>query len=372
MGPMDASLSPQDRHYLARAIELAKRGWGSVHPNPLVGCVLVKDGTVVGEGWHQEYGGPHAEVHAMRQAGDRMSGATAYVSLEPCNHHGQTPPCSDALLQAGIGRLVYASQDPGVVSGGGGEALRGAGVEVVGPVLLPHDSRRENPSFYHNQVLEATYLALKLAQTLDGKISERRGQRTDITGPQALRETHRLRAGFDAVLVGSGTVEVDDPLLTVREDVARRKPPARIVLDTSCRISPRARLFQDVPETPLIVFTGEDSRELAIGRLEDAGATVHPVRRGPDGVDIDAVLAICWETRIRSIFCEGGGRLARALLRGGHVRRLYLFVAPFVLGEEGVSGLPAGHSKAWWEGWTPAFPPFPFGRDVLLTMDRTA
>lgn len=369
---MESSLTSQDRQHLARAIELARRGWGRVHPNPLVGCVLVKEGEVVGEGWHQEYGGPHAEIHALGQAGDSAKGATAYVSLEPCNHHGQTPPCSDALVRAGITRLVYASQDPGQVSGGGGQALRRTGVDVVGPVLLPHESRKENPAFYHNQVLDATYVALKLAQTLNGKISEGKGKRTDITGPQALREAHRLRAGFDGVLVGSGTVGVDDPLLTVREDVAMRKPPARIVLDTKCSLSPRARLFQDVPNTPLVVFTGEDASELAIGRLEDAGATVHPVRRGPDGVDLTAVLATCWETRIRSIFCEGGGQLAQALIRGGLVQRIYLFVAPFMLGEEGVSGLPTGRSRAWWEGWTPAFPPQPFGRDVLLTLDRTA
>ena len=368
---MESNLSFDDRRHLSRAIELARRGWGRVHPNPLVGCVLVKAGVVVGEGWHQEYGGPHAEIHALRQADELAAGATAYLSLEPCNHYGQTPPCSEALFAAGISRLVYASPDPGQVSSGGAQALRGKGVEVVGPVLLPHESRKENPAFYHNQVLGATYVALKLAQTLDGKISEGNGLRTDITGPQALFEAQRLRAGFDAIMVGSGTVAADDPLLTVREEVPMRRPPARIVLDSGCALTPGARLFRDVPDIPLIVFTGEDASELAIEELEEAGAKVHPVKRGPEGVSLEAVLAICWETGIRSILCEGGGRLARSLMEAGRAQRLYLFVAPFVLGGKGVPAFPGEASRAHWDQWTPSFPPSGFGRDVLLTLDRT-
>lgn len=368
---MESSLSPEDRRHLARAMELAKRGWGRVHPNPLVGCVLVRDGTVVGEGWHQLYGGPHAEVQALRAAGEGSRGATAYVSLEPCNHYGQTPPCSEALRDAGIARMVYASPDPGQVSGGGAEALRREGVDVLGPVLLPHESRRENPAFYHNQVLGSTYVAVKLAQSLDGKISEGPGKRTAITGPQARLETHRLRAGFDAVMVGSGTVRTDDPLLTVRESVSYRKQPTRIVLDTRCSLTSAARLFQDVPEAPLVIFTGEDASELAMEELEDAGAKVHPVPRKGEGVSLAAVLDICWETGIRSVLCEGGGRLARSLLWGGTAQRLYLFVAPFVLGEKGVPAFPEGDDRSRWDQWSPAFPPQGFGRDVLLTLDRT-
>ena len=368
---MDRLLTPEDRHFLSRAVELGRRGWGRVQPNPLVGCVLVRDGAVVGEGWHQEYGGPHAEVHCLRQAGELAGGATAYVSLEPCNHHGKTPPCTEALLVAGISRLVYAAPDPGAVSGGGAQALRQEGVEVTGPVLLPQEFRRENPAFYHNQVRGATYLALKLAQTLDGKISEKPGVRTTITGPQAHLETHRLRAGFDGILVGSETVVVDDPLLTVREEVPMRKAPARIVLDTRCRTRPQARLFSRVEEAPLLIFTGEDASELAIQELEDAGAQVHPVPRRGSGLSLDAVLAICWELRIRSVLCEGGGRLAGALMTGGFAHRMYLFVAPFVLGSKGVPALPDGLDRRIWEPWSQAFPPEVFGRDVLLTLDRT-
>jgi diaminohydroxyphosphoribosylaminopyrimidine deaminase/5-amino-6-(5-phosphoribosylamino)uracil reductase len=214
-------------------------------------------------------------------------------------------------------------------------------------------------------------VAVKLAQSLDGKISEGPGKRTAITGPQARLETHRLRAGFDAVMVGSGTVRADDPLLTVRESVSYRKQPTRIVLDTRCRLTPAARLFQDVPEAPLVVFTGEDASELAMEELEDAGAKVHPVARKGEGVSLDAVLDICWETGIRSVLCEGGGRLARSLLWGGTAQRLYLFVAPFVLGEKGVPAFPEGDDRSRWDQWSPAFPPQGFGRDVLLTLDRT-
>lgn len=267
--------------------------------------------------------------------------------------------------------MVYAAPDPGRVSGGGAEALRKAGVDVVGPVLLPQEFRRENPAFYYNKVREATYLALKLAQTLDGKIAAEAGSRTTITGPQAHLETHRLRAGFDAVMVGSETVMVDDPLLTVREPVSMRTPPARIVLDTRCRTSPRARLFQDLPDVPLIIFTGEDASELAIQDLEDAGARVHPVPATGRGVSLRAVLEICWDLRIRSVLCEGGGRLATTLLSEGLAQRLYLFVASFVLGEKGVPAFPGSADRGMWESWIQAFPPQAIGRDILLTLDRT-
>lgn len=368
---MDGRLSPEDRRHLARAMELGREGWGRVHPNPLVGCVLVKDGGVVGEGLHQEYGGPHAEIHCLEDAGDRARGATAYVSLEPCNHHGKTPPCTEALLGAGISRLVYAAPDPGRISGGGARALREGGVQVTGPVLLPQEYRRENPAFYHNQIREATYVALKLAQTLDGKIAREAGHRTTITGPQAHFETHRLRAGFDGILVGSETALVDDPLLTVREAVPMRKPPARIVLDTRCRMSPRARLFEDVPDVPLLVFTAEDAPKPAVRGLRDAGARVYPVPRKGATVSLEAVLETCWDLGIRSVLCEGGGRLAASVMEAGLAQRLHLFVAPFVLGEKGVPAFPEGPERGVWDFWAPAFPPRGLGRDVLLTLDRT-
>jgi diaminohydroxyphosphoribosylaminopyrimidine deaminase/5-amino-6-(5-phosphoribosylamino)uracil reductase len=275
-----------------------------------------------------------------------------------------------ALREAGVDRVVFGWEDPGRVSGGGGDALRSAGVEVQGPALPRELGLRENPAFFYNAEQESTYLAVKLAQTLDGRIAEAAGRRTDITGPEARREVQRLRAGFDGILVGSGTVAVDDPLLTIREAVPMRKPPVRIVLDTRSRISPSAKLFQDIADVPLVVFTRNDVSELTIQELEGAGAQVHPVPGGPGGVSLDSVLEVCWETGIRSLLCEGGGCLAASILRQRKAQRLFLFVAPFVLGEGGVAAFPALVGRQLWEGWTPAGPLESFGRDVLMTFDR--
>lgn len=368
---MESNLSSSDRRLLQRAIEIGRNGWGRVHPNPMVGCVLVRDGEVIAEGWHEELGGPHAEANALSRAGDGAKGATAYVSLEPCNHFGRTPPCSSALLEAGVSRVIYGAADPGSDSAGGGNALRSSGMELIGPVLSPDEARRENPAFFFNNEREATYVALKLAQTLDGRIAEAPGRRTSITGSEARIETHRLRAGFDGVMVGSETVFVDDPLLTVREEVPVREQPARVILDTRARTSTEARVFEDAPEVPLVIFTGEDAPREAVARLERAGARVHRIPRDPAGVSLKAALEVCWDTGIRSLFCEGGGRVASHLIRSGFAQRLYLFVAPFVLGERGVPAFSGMEPREAWDAWNAGAPPLFFGKDVLLTFDRT-
>jgi diaminohydroxyphosphoribosylaminopyrimidine deaminase/5-amino-6-(5-phosphoribosylamino)uracil reductase len=369
---LTSRLTPEDRRFLDRAVELGRRGWGQVHPNPMVGCVLVRDGVVVGEGWHRAYGGPHAEVEALEEAGEKARGATAYVSLEPCDHYGHTPPCSRALLEAGVGRVVYGGSDPGAVSRGGAQTLREGGVDVVGPVFAGRRARVENPAFYRNAEGEETFLALKLAQTLDGAIAEARGHRTTITGPEAHRETHRLRSGFDAVMVGSGTALVDDPLLTVREAPSPRKPPVRIILDSRARLSPGARLFQDTPDTPVLLFVGRDAEPSRLRELEEAGAMIRPVEADAGGLDLGQVLRTCWKEEVRSVFCEGGGTLASRLLAEGRAHRLYLFMAPFVLGGEAVPAFPGLRGRKAWEGWEPTLAPRIVGRDVLLTFDRNA
>jgi len=364
-------LSPTDRRYLEMAVEIGRRGWGRVHPNPMVGCVLVNAGEVVGEGWHEGFREAHAEINALRRAGEKARGSTAYVSLEPCNHFGHTPPCSSALVSAGVSRVVYGAEDPGQESSGGAEALGAAGVEVLGPVLSPEEGRRENPAFFFNCQRQATFVALKLAQTLDGRIAEAPGRRTAITGPEARVETHRLRAGFDAVMVGSNTVVADDPLLTVREKVPLRKQPARIVLDGKARMTPAAKAFGDLEAAPLIIFTGPRASEKTVAGWTAAGAMVERVPETESGLALEAVLASCWTRGVRSVLCEGGGRLASSLIRGRLAQRLYLFVAPFVLGEEGVSAFPSLESRGFWEGWRPAATARWFGDDVLLTYDRT-
>lgn len=364
------STSPEDAKYLSRALELARAGWGRVHPNPLVGCVLVKDGQVIAEGYHQEFGGRHAEVVALDAAGESARSSTAYVSLEPCNHYGKTPPCSRALVGAGIRRVVFGAPDPGRISGGGAESLRKAGVEVAGPLLTPREARIENPAFFRLHESSSPFVAIKLAITLDGKISAGPGMTTRITGSEATDEVHRLRAGFDGILVGSRTSQIDDPRLTVRGDVRPRVPPARIVLDESLKTTPEARLFREAASVPIVIFTREDAPEIGIRELEEAGAVVHPVRGYHEGLDLEAVMEVCWGTGLRSILCEGGGILASALVDQELAHRIYLFLAPRSLGSGGVPAFPGPFRPRAWEGWIPTLPGKKMGKDMMIVLDR--
>ena len=368
--PAGPSLSAEEHDLLARAILLGRRGWGRVHPNPMVGCVIARDGRTLGEGWHEEFGGPHAEVRALEHAGSGARGATAFVSLEPCRHQGKTSACTLALQSAGVSRLVFAVADPGVESGGGAAVLRAGGMDVIGPVQGDREAFRENAAFFHEAWTGRAYLALKLALTLDGKIARRAGERTLVSGPEAQREVQRLRAGHDAVMVGANTARVDDPLLTVREVVPMRKPPARILLDPGATVPTTAAVFRDVGTAPLVVFVREDAPESALERIEGAGASVHPVPAGAAGLDLGHVLEVCHATGLRSILCEGGSRLASSLLAEGRASRLYLFLAPRTLGEGGVPAFAGALSPSDWDGWEPALAPAVLGRDVLLTYDR--
>ena len=362
-------LTAGDASHLERARVLARAGWGHVHPNPMVGCVLVRDGEVIGEGWHREFGGPHAEVVALEAARGRAGGATAYVSLEPCNHHGKTPPCAEALARAGIRRVVFGATDPGAESGGGAHTMRTAGVEVVGPVWDTRTARAENPVFHHTATHASPWVALKLAQTLDGKIAERPGVQTRITGAEAERRVHELRTGFDALLVGAGTSRVDDPLLTVRLASPGRLAPARMVLDPPAEMPSRAAVLRDARTVPVHVFTRHDAREGELERLEGTGAHVHPVAYDRQGLSLEAVLSVAWGLGIRSILCEGGARLSAALLRERVVRRIYLFISPIAFGEEGVAAF-SGVQRDVWQRFRLAFPPEVLGQDTLLVLDR--
>ena len=387
------SLSESDRGWLLRAASLAGRGWGRVHPNPMVGCVLTREGQLVGEGWHEEYGGPHAEVNAIRSAGDAARGATAYVSLEPCSHHGKTPPCSRALLEAGVTRIVFGAADPGAETGGGGELLAQAGVEVIGPSPDVRPFHDVDPVFFYTSMYHRTYLALKLAVSLDGRIAARAGARTLLTGDEANREVHRLRSGFDAVLVGGETARVDDPLLTVRYGMDPRIPPTRIVLDPGATLSPDAALFSTESEAPVLIFATEIAPAGRIDSLRDVGAQVEivpqaeivpqgePVPRAEPmpqsdgganadgGANLEKMLERCWSLGLRSVFCEGGGRLATALSREGLAHRFYFFQAPVTLGSKSVPAFPGGDSTPEGLGWASRGEPIRFGADVLLTYE---
>jgi len=333
------TISADDSRLFRRAVELGRRGWGRVHPNPLVGCVLVRNDEVIGEGWHREFGGPHAEVMALENAGQLAKGSTAYVSFEPCRHYGKTAPCVDALSKAGVRRVVFGASDPGEVSGGGGARLRGLGIQVEGPVLSSREARRENPGFFLDDG-ERPWLALKLAMSLDGKISAAPGLRTRISSPESDTEVQRLRAGFDAILVGSNTARIDDPLLTVRGDYVPRVVPLRVLLDAEGKVRPESRVLE--PGGGLVIFltTGASTSRWR-DEIQARGGSVIEVDSGQaGGVSLSAALEALRLKGTRTILCEGGGVLGSGLLREGLVDRLHLILAPTLVGTGGVAAFP--------------------------------
>ena len=328
---------------MRRALELAENGWGRTAPNPMVGAVIVRDGNVVGEGWHRRYGEAHAEVEALRSAGERARGATLYVTLEPCNHQGRTPPCTDAILAAGIRRVVIAVVDPNPVAAGGAERLRDAGVTVE--VGLGEASARElNAVFFHALASDLPFVRLKLALSLDGAMSDSTRQPAWLTGHEARGEVHRLRAGSDAVAVGIGTALADDPELTVRDASAPRVPPLRVVFDRSARLPDASRLVRTARDVPTAIVVSPHAPAARLHDLEGAGvrvvraATLH-----------DALRALRAEHGVRSLLVEGGAGLASALWTAGLVDRLITFQAPVVLGRDALPAfgdVPAARAEA--------------------------
>ncbi|HEX6693429.1 MAG TPA: bifunctional diaminohydroxyphosphoribosylaminopyrimidine deaminase/5-amino-6-(5-phosphoribosylamino)uracil reductase RibD [Longimicrobiales bacterium] len=355
---------------MLRALQLAERGWGQVHPNPMVGSVVVKDGVVVGEGWHQQYGGPHAEVNALRAAGEHAAGATLFVTLEPCSHHGKTPPCTDAIIAAGVTRVVFAAEDPDPAARGGADVLREHGIEVESGVERTV-ARRLNAAFHYSHEHGKPFVALKLALSLDGRISATADAPTRLTGDTATAEVHRLRSGFDAVMIGIGTALADDPLLTVRAAPAGRIPPARIVLDSGLRLPVGSRLAQSAAEAPLILIAGDDAPAANAVALESAGAEIIRVTTRADRSALDpaVILDVLGRRGIGTVLCEGGGRLAGSLMAEGAVRRLILFYAPVVLGEAAVAGFAGYHGRLDPPAWAQVSASM-FGRDACVILDR--
>jgi diaminohydroxyphosphoribosylaminopyrimidine deaminase/5-amino-6-(5-phosphoribosylamino)uracil reductase len=310
---------------MRRALDLARQGWGHTAPNPMVGAVVATGGEIVGEGFHAQYGGPHAEVLALRAAGERARGASVIVSLEPCAHVGKTPPCVDALIAAGVARDVPPVRVPSPIAHGGIERLRAAGIGV--DLGIEREASIElNAPFFHAHGSDRPWITLKLALSADGAIADSTRRRRQLTGPEAQRYVHYLRAGSDAIAVGVDTVIADDPSLTVRDARPPRVPPRRVVFDSTLRIPLDATLVRTANDVPTIIVARHPVRE-RLDQLMAAGPRVLVAS------DLRAALVDLRSAGVRSLLVEGGARLAGSLLSEDLVDRLVIFQTPILLGE---------------------------------------
>jgi diaminohydroxyphosphoribosylaminopyrimidine deaminase/5-amino-6-(5-phosphoribosylamino)uracil reductase len=360
--------------FMEHALELASRGTGLASPNPLVGCILVRDGQIVGEGFHQYEKRDHAEIVALKSSGEKARGSTMYVTLEPCNHAGRTGPCTEAIIAAGVQRVVAAMEDPNPVNSGRGfDRLRAAGVEVVRGVR-EEEARNLNEAFACWIRTKKPFVTLKSALTLDGQLAlplarhklhkkNRNPKRTNwISSEESRAEVHRMRHAADAVLTGIGTIKIDDPLLTDRSGFPRRRPLLRVVLDWGPTISPRARVVESAAND-VLVFTQQHPPARRVRALEKAGVEVIRAVSHAGQINLEAVLAELGRRELLSVLLEAGPRLNGAALLAGIVHKLFLFYAPKVSGETRVPFAIAPHLK---------LPPFerlrtqPFGPDIFL------
>jgi diaminohydroxyphosphoribosylaminopyrimidine deaminase/5-amino-6-(5-phosphoribosylamino)uracil reductase len=327
-----------DHQHLARAIELATRGRGRVHPNPVVGAVVVKDGVVLGEGWHAEYGGPHAEVNAIADCdGVDLTGATIYVSLEPCCHHGKTPPCTDAILSAGISRVVVAADDPTEKASGRGLGIlrdEGVTVDVAGGELAAQ-ARLANQAFRKHARTGRPWVLFKSAMTLDGKVATRTGDSKWISSDASRALAHKWRASVDAVAVGIGTALADDPQLTARiEDPAggELRQPRRVVFDATGRLPLDSKLVTQAHEVPLTVVVSRAAPRQNVDGLQNAGADVIVATGENEPARVRSALYQLGEIGVHAVLLEGGPHLAGAFLDAGEIDEVRLFLAPLLLG----------------------------------------
>ncbi|WP_342728729.1 bifunctional diaminohydroxyphosphoribosylaminopyrimidine deaminase/5-amino-6-(5-phosphoribosylamino)uracil reductase RibD [Bradyrhizobium sp. B097] len=331
-----------DLRFMQLALALGRRGLGRTWPNPAVGAVIVKDGVIVGRGWTQPGGRPHAEVEALRRAGDAARGATLYVTLEPCSHFGRSPPCADAVVAAGLARVVSAIEDPNPEVGGKGHAkLRAAGIAVDVGLCAP-EAARDHAGHFRRITDKRPHVILKLAVSADDKIAAGGHKPVAITGEAAQRRVHLLRAQSDAILVGIGTVKADDPLLTCRLPGMAARSPVRVVLDRALRISGDSRLVHSARETPLWVMTSDLAEAPAAMKLGAAGAEVIRVSSGAQpGLDLPAVLHALAEKGITRLMVEGGARVANSFVAAGLVDEIWLLRGPDTIGGDGVPALDA-------------------------------
>jgi diaminohydroxyphosphoribosylaminopyrimidine deaminase/5-amino-6-(5-phosphoribosylamino)uracil reductase len=326
-----------DNRFMARAVELARKGLYGAHPNPMVGAVIVKNGRIIGEGAHLRFGGPHAEINALRGCAGSARGAAAYVTLEPCSTYGKTPPCTDALIKAGIARVYIGAPDPNPANGGkSAAALRRAGIQVTTGVLRK-ECEALNPAFNKFMRTGLPYVTLKIAQSLDGRIADAAGRSRWISSPQARTQAHRLRAQADAVLAGIGTVLADDPLLNVRGVKVRRQPWI-ITLDSSFRVPRRARIFEN--ERVIVATTHKASVTAMKKFCKDVKILVLPSEKGR--VSLKALLKALGGLGISHILVEGGGKVVGSFISEGLADRFVCFVSPLIIG-----GTESKNSMVW-------------------------
>jgi diaminohydroxyphosphoribosylaminopyrimidine deaminase/5-amino-6-(5-phosphoribosylamino)uracil reductase len=326
-------------HWMAKAIQLAQKGLYTTHPNPRVGCVLVKDEQIIGQGFHLKAGEGHAEVNALVDAKQDVAGATAYVTLEPCSHHGKTPPCADALIKAGVARVVYGMQDPNPeVSGRGLGKIKKAGIDVIGPVLEA-DCEALNPGFVKRMREGLPFIRVKLAMSLDGRTAMESGESQWITGPEARLDVQRLRAQSDAIVTGIGSVLMDNPSMTVRIDSENQeaaaktvRQPLRVIMDTALSILPEAKILY--PSNQACVFCVEDDLEIEhLEALKKKGVTVRFSPRGEDGrLDLLDAMEQLADAGINEVLLETGSELAGGFLQAGLVDEIVVYMAPKLLG----------------------------------------
>jgi diaminohydroxyphosphoribosylaminopyrimidine deaminase/5-amino-6-(5-phosphoribosylamino)uracil reductase len=341
LSPPCATKEVMDAPFMRAAIALSRRALGTTWPNPAVGCVIVQEGAIIAQGVTAPGGRPHAETQTLAMAGEGARGATAYVTLEPCSHHGQTPPCAQALIDAGVARVVIGARDPDPrVDGAGAALLREAGIEVTEGVLTD-EATLPLQGFLLRVTANRPYITLKLATTLDGRIATASGDSQWITGTPARKSSHGLRGRHDATMVGVGTVLADDPDLTCRIPGYAPRPAPRIVADSHLRTPLTARIVATAHETPTWILHRDGADASRVEALTEAGVTCLETAGDEVGVDPHAAMAVLAQAGLTSILLEGGARLAAAMLRAGLVDRLALYQAPSVIGGDGIPAVQA-------------------------------
>ena len=367
-------MQSDDIQFMQLAVEQAGKGQGRTSPNPCVGAVVVREGVVVGRGYHRRAGTPHAEINAIADAGEACAGASIYVTLEPCNHTGRTPPCSRAVLAAGLKRVVIGMADPNPVASGGADFLRAQGLDVVLGVL-EDECRRLNFPFLKHSVSGLPWVVMKAGMSLDGRISRRRGYGGAITGPDSKIRVHELRDRMDAILIGIGTALIDNPSLTTRLPQGGRDP-LRVILDSSLKLTPEAGMLQQESSAATWIFCGEQAPKQRQEKLEGAGAVIHRVDADPQGrLELSQVLQLLGKSDVTSVLVEGGAGIHGSFLRADLVDQVFLFTAPYFIGDGGTplvegyrvgkQGLPVTLTDMRTE---------PVGQDLLLQglVDRTS